>query len=107
MGLVDPLAAHSSIVPFGRVGHDKSLPTAWAVAARGGTPPDDRAASPGDVAAAARALQCPALRELDASVRAPMTPARFWANLTGAWERTALRLPRDPVLAELACTPPR
>ncbi|HWN29588.1 MAG TPA: hypothetical protein VNP37_21660 [Actinomycetospora sp.] len=107
VGLVDPLAAHSSIVPFGRVGHDKSLPTAWDVAAGGGTPPDDRAASPGDVAAAARALQCPALRELDASVRAPLTPERFWANLTGAWDRTALRIPRDPVLAELACpTPP-
>jgi len=103
VGLVDPLAAHASIVPFGRVGHDKNLPTAWFVARSGGTPPDDRAAAPGDVAAAARALQCPALRELDASVRAPMTPARFWANLTGAWDRTALRIPRDPVLAELAC----
>jgi arabinofuranosyltransferase len=106
VGLVDPLAAHSSIVPDGRVGHDKKLPTAWFVAVGGGTPPDDDVAAPGDVAAASRALQCPALRELDASVRAPLTPERFWANLTGAWERTAMRFPRDPVLADLACPTP-
>lgn len=105
VGLVDPLAAHSTTVPDGRVGHDKRLPTAWLVADAGGTPPDERAASAGDIAAATRALQCPALREVEASVRAPLTPARFWANLTGAWERTALRIPRDPVLADLACHP--
>lgn len=103
VGLVGPLAAHSSTVPHGRVGHDKKLPIAWLVAADGGTLPDERAATAGDVAAATRALQCPALRELEASVRAPLTPARFWANLTGAWERTALRFPRDPVLADLTC----
>ncbi len=103
VGLANPLAAHLTLVPDGRVGHDKSLPPAWLVAAGGGTAPDERAVYPEDVAAAARALRCPALRELDASVHAPLTPARFWANLSGARERTALRFPRDPVVAEVAC----
>jgi arabinofuranosyltransferase len=103
VGLANPLAAHTTIIPDGRVGHDKNLPRAWYIAASGAQPPDDRAADPGDVAAARRALRCPALVELDASVRAPLTTARFWANLTGAYDRTLLRFPRDPVLAEVAC----
>ena len=103
VGLADPIAAHTSVIPGGRVGHDKALPYAWLVAQGEGTPPDDRAAYPEDVAAASRALQCPALRDLEASVHDPLTPARFWANLTGAPARTALRYPRDPVLAEVAC----
>jgi arabinofuranosyltransferase len=103
VGLAEPIAAHTTMVPDGRVGHDKNLPLAWFVAEGRGHAPDDRAVLPDDVAAAGRALQCPALRELDASVHAPLTPQRFWANLVGAPERTALRFPRDPVLAEVAC----
>lgn len=103
VGLANPLAAHTTIIPEGRVGHDKNLPKSWYVAESGAATPDDRAADPGDVAAARRALRCPALVELEASVRAPLTPQRFWANLTGAYERTQLRFPRDPVLAEVAC----
>jgi arabinofuranosyltransferase len=106
VGLAEPLAAHTMMVPDGRVGHDKNLPAAWTVAEDGGVAPDDRAVRPEDVAAASRALQCPAIRDIEASVSAPLTPARFWANLTGAPERTALRYSRDPVLTEVACTPP-
>jgi arabinofuranosyltransferase len=106
VGLAEPLAAHTTMVPDGRVGHDKNLPAAWSVALGGGVPPDDRAVRADDVAAAGRALRCPAIRELEDSVSAPLTWSRFRANLVGAPARTALRFPRDPVLAEVACTPP-
>jgi arabinofuranosyltransferase len=106
VGLAEPLAAHTTMVPDGRVGHDKNLPAAWSVAQGGGVPPDDRAVRAEDVAAAARALQCPAIRELEDSVSAPLTWSRFRENLLGAPARTSLRFPRDPVLAEVACTPP-
>ncbi len=106
VGLAEPLAAHTTMVPDGRVGHDKNLPAAWSVARAGGVAPDDRAVQADDVTAAARALQCPAIRELEDSVSAPLTWSRFYDNLVGAPARTALRYPRDPVLAEVACTPP-
>ena len=106
VGLAEPLAAHTTMVPDGRVGHDKNLPAAWSVARGGGIAPDDRAVRADDVAAAGRALQCPAIRELEDSVSAPLTWSRFRENLLGAPARTALRFPRDPVLTEVACTPP-
>ncbi|MDL5159366.1 hypothetical protein [Actinomycetospora termitidis] len=104
VGLADPLAAHTTNVPDGRTGHDKNLPAAWFVAAGGGTAGDSRAVSGEDVAAASRALRCPAIVELRDSVSAPMTWTRFRDNLLGAPARTDLRFPRDPVLAEVACT---
>ncbi|WP_433802693.1 hypothetical protein [Actinomycetospora sp. CA-084318] len=107
VGLADPLAAHTTNVPDGRTGHDKNLPAAWFIAAGGGAAVDSRAATGADVAAAARALQCPAIVELRDSVSAPLTWGRFWDNLVGAPARTELRFPRDPVLAEVACSPRR
>ncbi len=104
VGLADPLAAHTTNVPDGRTGHDKNLPAAWFVAAGGGAPVDTRAVTGADVAAAARALRCPAIEELRASVSAPLTWTRFWDNLVGAPARTDLRFPRDPVLAEVSCS---
>ncbi|WP_018331908.1 hypothetical protein [Actinomycetospora chiangmaiensis] len=104
VGLADPLAAHTTNVPDGRTGHDKNLPAAWFVAAGGGAAVDSRAATGADVAAAERALRCPAIVELRDSVSAPLTWTRFWDNLVGAPARTELRFPRDPVLAEVACS---
>lgn len=103
VGLADPLAAHTTNVPDGRTGHDKNLPAAWFIAAGGGEAVDRRAASGADVAAAERALRCPAIVELRDSVSAPLTWSRFWDNLVGAPARTEFRFPRDPVLAEVAC----
>ncbi|MGW1889203.1 hypothetical protein ACWCP6_02950 [Streptomyces sp. NPDC002004] len=108
IGLGYPLAAHSARVGGGRVGHDKQLPTEWIVADRG--VPSDLPAGldPARVAAARRALGCGPLAELRAATRAPLTPGRFWHNLTGAWHRTAFRFPVDPVRAERElCTPER
>ena len=95
VGLTNPLAAHATGLPDGRIGHDKDLPPEWALAdtgVRGGTGYVD----PAGVAAARQALACPRTQELLASVRDPLTAQRFWDNLIGAWERTSFRYPRDP-----------
>ncbi|MFC7305445.1 hypothetical protein ACFQVC_14585 [Streptomyces monticola] len=99
IGLSYPLAAHSQQVHGGRVGHDKQLPVEWIIADRGADelPPG---ADPLKVAAARNALRCPPLTDLRTATTAPLTPARFLDNLTGAWSRTAFRFPNDPVEAE-------
>jgi arabinofuranosyltransferase len=103
VGLVYPLAAHATGLPNGRIGHDKDLPPAWYVA-------DAPAVDVGEfvptdqLAAAGRALTCPATAEVLESVRAPLTPDRFWRNLLGAWDRTGYRYDRDPLVAA-TCAP--
>jgi arabinofuranosyltransferase len=97
IGLTNPIAAHATTIPDGRIGHDKDLPVAWDVADAGVT--DAPGLDPAEVDAARAALACPRTREMLDSVRAPLTAARFWANLTGAWERTSYRYPYVPALA--------
>jgi arabinofuranosyltransferase len=98
VGLVNPVAAHATGVPDGRIGHDKELPGAWYVAEAGVV--DDRGfIAPDQLAAARSALACPATVELLESVRAPLTAQRFWQNLVGAWERTSYRYDREPSVA--------
>jgi arabinofuranosyltransferase len=87
------LAAHATSVPDGRIGHDKELPTPWDVVDAGVVDPPGF--DPADIAAARAALACPRTQEVLASVRAPLTIERFWANLVGAAERTSYRYPRD------------
>lgn len=104
LGLAYPLAAHQSRAASrtaGRSGHEKPLDPAWIVAdyTDPGTPLPPGIA-PARVAAARHALTCGPLAELQASVRAPMTPGRFLDNLRGAWTRTSFRYPDDPVRAE-------
>ena len=102
IGLANPLARHATPVFGGRIGHDKDLPTAWFVAdeVRRGVPvPLDQTA----VLDARRAVQCPDIAEMLDSVRAPLTPQRFWDNLTGAVERTGFRYSRLPALAADDC----
>lgn len=98
IGLAYPLAAHSERIN-GRVGHDKRLPDTWIFADRGRGPLPE-GLDPASVAAARRALGCGPLAELRAATRDPMTPGRFWHNITGSWERTSFRFPNDPVEAE-------
>lgn len=95
VGLANPLAAHATGVPDGRIGHDKDLPLEWFMADAGITG-DTGFVDPGGVDAARSALACPRTQELLDSVRAPLTGQRFWDNLTGAWHRTSYRYPRDP-----------
>jgi arabinofuranosyltransferase len=102
VGLTNPLAAHATGVPDGRIGHDKDLPPEWFVADSGTT--ETGFVDPAGIAAARAALACPATRELLDSYRAPLTLDRFWRNLTGAVERTAYRYDRDPRVAA-TCRP--
>lgn len=108
VGLANPLAAHSTRVSDGRIGHDKELPLAWFLADAGirATAPGVRAvAGPDDVRAARAALSCERTVELLDSVRAPLTFGRFWLNLRGAWERTEYRYPGEPTLAARCASP--
>jgi len=106
LSLAYPLGAHLALLRSPFTGHEKMLDPAWIIAdyaAPGARVPGNRAvASPTSITAARHALQCGRLRELQESVRAPLTWSRFWSNLTGAVGRTSLRVPRDPVVAEQA-----
>lgn len=102
LGLASPLGARITPTAPGLVGHEKPLPLAWLLAqyadpALAAFPADAPAAQ---VAAARHALGCGELAELIASVRAPLTAARFRDNLVGAWRRTQLVIPSDPIAAE-------
>ena len=106
LGPAYPLAAHQARPPgstAGRSGQDKPLDPAWIVAdyTDPGTPLP-QGLDPARVAAARHALSCGRLAELQRSVRAPMTPDRFWENLRGSWSRTGFHFPADPVQAERA-----
>ncbi|MGY2063400.1 hypothetical protein ACW9HQ_51620, partial [Nocardia gipuzkoensis] len=61
---------------------------------------DGRGATPAQVRAARHALSCGRIGDLVAAVTQPMSPSRFWRNLTGAPSRTTLRIPQDPFVAE-------
>ena len=101
LGLANPLGAHTLPTRHFKAGHDKPLDRAWIVAdlTAPGTPLPAYV-DPLRVRAARHALTCGRLAELQASVRAPMTPGRFLKNLTGSWSRTQFRIPADPVAAE-------
>ncbi|MFG3259264.1 hypothetical protein [Streptomyces sp. NPDC048172] len=101
LGLANPLGAHTLPTRRFKAGHEKPLNRAWIVADL--TPPGTPLPAyvdPLRVRAARHALTCGRLAELQASVRAPMTPGRFFQNLGGAWSRTQFRIPADPVAAE-------
>jgi hypothetical protein len=83
-------------------GHEKPLPYAWILADYGADNATALSISPALVETARRAMKCGDIPELLASVRAPLTASRFWANLTGAFRRTRLEYPADPALAEQA-----
>jgi len=106
LGLANPLGARITVNQPGMTGHEKSLPWSW-IRADFTDPAIDRDALPpvykvnyGMIRAARHALTCGELAELMASVREPMTPGRFWANLKGVVRRTRLVIPVDPFDAE-------
>ncbi len=96
-GLAEPLAARTDPIPDRPAGHRKQVHPAWATA-RFGILHDE--ADDDSVAAAARALDCPGLRDLMAAISEPMTPRRFAANLVDSVSLTRLHVPSDPVEAE-------
>ncbi|WP_406289724.1 hypothetical protein [Embleya sp. NBC_00896] len=109
LALAYPLGAHIELTTRGRPGHEKQIDAAWVLAEYA----DPAAPLPADidpirVAAARHALTCGPLKELQDSVRAPMTWTRFAKNLTGALTRTTFRFPNDPLTAtqKFCPTPP-
>lgn len=87
----------------GTPGHERLLHFAWVVA-EFGDPANDATSplgiAPAAIAATRHAMTCGELAELRESVRAPLTAERFWLNLKGAWRRSRIIIPSDPVLAE-------
>ncbi|MDQ3364494.1 MAG: discoidin domain-containing protein [Myxococcota bacterium] len=101
MGLANPIGARITIThPAEGAGHQKVLSWPWLLADFA-APSTLHETAPAAVSAARRALACGELAELRASVREPMSPRRFWANLTGSLRRTRLAIPADPFDAEL------
>ncbi|MGW2225371.1 hypothetical protein [Streptomyces formicae] len=106
LSLAHPLGAHMERSATARAGHEKPVAPAWLVAdLTDPGVPLPRGVDPRAVAAARHALTCGPLPELRDSVRAPMSPGRFWRNLAGSWQRTAFRFPADPRAAERALCP--
>ncbi|MGR7000136.1 hypothetical protein ACU686_22125 [Yinghuangia aomiensis] len=106
-GLANTVGAHLEYAPGAHrnwPGHRKPLGDVWLLALELDPSVTDvpgiAAVTPASLAAARHALGCGDLRELLASVREPLTASRFLRNLTGAYHRTALRIPRDPFAAE-------
>ncbi len=104
IGLANPLAQHTERLKHGRIGHDKNLFPDWVVA--DGPWVKVYPGIPGYldaqwVAEAVAALQCPETQAVLSSVRAPMTPYRFFSNLLHSYEFTKYRIDRVP-LYELA-----
>jgi arabinofuranosyltransferase len=100
LGLANPLGARITPTNPGAPGHEKVLPWAWMFADFADRGAPLVATTPEQVAAARHAMSCGALAELLASTREPLTARRFWDNLTGAFGRTRLVIPSDPLEAE-------
>jgi arabinofuranosyltransferase len=105
LSLAYPLGAHLVLQRWYLPGHEKLVSDSWMIAdyAQPGRLPDAPQTpdvTPASIAAARHALSCGDLKELQDSVRQPMTVGRFVRNLVGAPHRTSLRVPRDPFVAE-------
>ncbi len=116
-GLADPLTAHLQLVGRGYPGHEKGLPSVWAAAVMSAPDTNPRESqfvatqpsktTPGgpspfaeQLRAARRALQCPALRDLQRSTTRRLSVGAFMSNVIHSFSRTTLRIPSDPVVAE-------
>ena len=113
IGLVNPLAAHTTRLEDARIGHDKNLFPDWAVAdgpwlkEHPYVPPylDE-----GWIIEAQAALGCPETAEMLKSIREPMSLPRFIGNLHRALQFTRYRIDRVPEYELLRCGvdhPPR
>lgn len=109
-GLANPVGARFAFPP-GKPGHSKPLSNIWLLAdyadpaapvVRTGNFVFQRDFDPAELAAARHALSCGDLAEIRESTREPMSLDRFWRNLTGAWDRTWVRVPPEPLAAERA-----
>ncbi|OBB11131.1 hypothetical protein A5662_00665 [Mycobacteriaceae bacterium 1482268.1] len=106
IGLANPLAAHTSRLEDGRIGHDKNLFPDWAVAEGPflKKPPWIPTYLDRDwIAQAEAALKCPATESMLTSIRSPMGPRRFLSNLAHAYQFTKYRMDRVPMYDLIRC----
>jgi len=106
IGLANPLAAHTSRLQHGRIGHDKNLFPDWVIA--DGPWVKLYPGVPGYldvkfVQQATAALQCPATEHMLNSVRAPMGFHRFVSNFLHSYEFTKYRIDRVPRYELIRC----
>jgi arabinofuranosyltransferase len=109
IGLANPLAAHTSRLQHGRIGHDKDLFPDWAIA--DGPWVKWYPGVPGYLDAqwvtqAEAALQCPATQAMLNSVRGPMGVHRFISNVLHSYEFTKYRIDRVPRYELVRCGMP-
>ncbi|MFE6611686.1 arabinofuranosyltransferase [Amycolatopsis sp. NPDC057786] len=104
IGLVNPVAAHSTTIPGRRIGHSKFAGSNWEVAGLGADTTEVAAArgqfKQDNLDAIQRTLSCPHTKEMLDSVRAPLTFERFWENLIHSVGRSGLRYDRNPANAQ-------
>jgi arabinofuranosyltransferase len=106
IGLVNPLAAHTSRLVDARIGHDKNLFPDWAVAEGPflKIPPFIPPYLDQDwVAQAQVALKCPATDAVLTAIRGPMGLRRFASNLLHAVQFTSYRIDRVPRYELVRC----
>jgi hypothetical protein len=97
-GLADVVTSRFPAWKRTLAGHRKGQEPPWFVAMA--TKPGVTAGvDPSKVAAARRALNCGAIREIREATEEPLTIGRFFSNITGALGRTTLEVPRDPKAA--------
>nr|WP_198536926.1 flagellar motor control protein ZomB [Mycobacteroides chelonae] len=106
IGLANPLAAHTTRITDGRIGHDKDLFPEWMIADGPWLkryPYIPRYLSQDWVAEAVEALKCPRTEAMLGSIRRPLSPRLFVSNLLHAAEFTTYRFDRVPRLELTRC----
>lgn len=108
-GLADPVGAHMEPPAPGRPGHEKQIPLPYVLAMYGTGDGQDLPlkeiqvlppypeVDPDQLEAARDVLECGPIAELLAATGDEMSAGRFWDNLTGAVERTNMRISYDAV----------
>ena len=99
MGLAYPLAAHTARLEDGRIGHDKSLPSAWVVAESGGVSGGRGLPAfidKDDLKMARVALTCPQTQERFRSYKDVWSFERFRHNLRQSPTLNGYRIVREP-----------
>jgi arabinofuranosyltransferase len=106
IGLANPLAAHTSRLVDGRIGHDKNLFPDWSVAEGPflKVPPFIPPYLDQDwIAQAEVALKCPSTDAMLTAVRGPMGLRRFASNFWHAAALTSYRIDRVPLYELVRC----
>jgi arabinofuranosyltransferase len=93
-GLADVVTSRFPAWKRTLAGHRKGQEPEWftAMATKPGV---TSGLDPAEVAAARRALDCGAIREIREATEEPLTIGRFFSNITGALGRTTLVIPRN------------